>query len=231
MNTRGMNILAFDTTTSACAAAICRGGDVVAERTVAMDRGHAEALIPMLEAILASASLGYSDLDAIAVTRGPGAFTGIRIGLAAARGLALASGLPVVGVTTLEAMAATARAHTERNRIVIVMDTKRRDFFVQAFNRELTPLCDPAVMSGADVASRLAAIDGLAREDCTVAGDGLAQAAALQLNPDIELLPTVTTPAPLCIATLAAGRIAVESLPPTPLYLRPPEARLPTAGP
>ncbi len=231
MNIRGMNILAFDTTTSACAAAICRGGEVLAERTAAMDRGHAEALIPMLEAILASASLGYSDLDAIAVTRGPGAFTGIRIGLAAARGLALASGLPVVGVTTLEAMAATARADTDRNRIVIVMDTKRRDFFVQAFSRELTPLCDAAVMSGADVPSRLAAIDGLAWDDCAVAGDGLAQAAALQLNPDIELLPTVTTPAPLCIAALAAGRIAVATLPPTPLYLRPPEARLPTAGP
>ena len=113
-------ILAFDTTTSACTAAVCDGDTVVAERSVALERGHAEILLPMIEGVLADGSIGYRDLTGIAVTRGPGAFTGIRIGLAAARGLGLATGLPVAGVTTLEALALTAAGHTERQQIAAI---------------------------------------------------------------------------------------------------------------
>jgi tRNA threonylcarbamoyladenosine biosynthesis protein TsaB len=223
-----MMILAFDTTTSACAAAICRDGEVLAERSSAMERGHAEALIPMLGDVLADAKLSYSDLDAIAVTRGPGAFTGIRIGLASARGLALATGLPVIGVTTLEALAATARAQTRRDCIAVIMNTKRRDYFVQVFDRDLSPRSEPAVVAGNEIRAQLGRVDSLNWEYLAIAGDGLTVLEDDLAEGGAELLPAVVTPAPLYIAELATGRSGAA--PPTPIYLRPPEARLPNAG-
>ena len=91
-----MRILAIDTATAACSAALMVGDAIVARRFVAMARGHAESLIPMVEAVLAEAGAAYGDLDLIATTVGPGTFTGLRVGLAAARGLAVAGSLPVV---------------------------------------------------------------------------------------------------------------------------------------
>ena len=98
-------ILAFDTSAAHCAAALLRGGAIVAERIEAMKRGQAERLMPLLEEVLAEAGLGWRDLDALAVGIGPGNFTGIRIAVSAARGLALGLGRPAVGVSTLEAQA------------------------------------------------------------------------------------------------------------------------------
>ncbi len=100
-----MRILALDTATSACSAALWHDGRVCARRLVRMERGQSEALMPMVLDVLAEAGCGFSQLDLLAVTVGPGAFTGLRIGLAAARGMALASGIPCLGVTTLEAVA------------------------------------------------------------------------------------------------------------------------------
>ena len=99
-----MRLLALDTATAACSVALWRDGAVLARRFEAMLRGQSEALMPMVGAVLAEAGCGFKDLDAIAVTVGPGAFTGLRIGLAAARGMALAAELPLIGVTTLEAV-------------------------------------------------------------------------------------------------------------------------------
>jgi tRNA threonylcarbamoyladenosine biosynthesis protein TsaB len=104
-------VLAFDTSAGACSAAVLGGdGTVLARRCEALERGHAERLLPMLRDVLAEAGVEIADLALLAVTIGPGTFTGIRIGLAAARGLALASGLPLVGVTSLEAVAASVPA-------------------------------------------------------------------------------------------------------------------------
>ena len=100
-------ILAFDTSAAHCAAAVLLGGQIVAERVEHMDRGQAERLMPLLEAVLAEAGLGWRGLDAVAVGIGPGNFTGIRIAVSAARGLALGLGRPAVGVSTLEAQAET----------------------------------------------------------------------------------------------------------------------------
>ena len=218
-------ILAFDTTTSACAAAVCDGDAVVAERSVALERGHAEILMPMIEAVLAAAGAGYDTLTGIAVTRGPGAFTGIRIGLAAARGLALATGLPVTGVTTLAAMARTAAAETGRARIAIVMDTKRRDYFVQVFERKGTACADAAVVAPDRLADHFA---GLAGGALAVAGDGLGSVPEGAVPAGAEMLAGVTSPAPLAIAQVARNTPAAT---PVPLYLRAPEARLPAAKP
>ena len=100
-----MKVLAFDTALGACSVAAWSEGEILAARHQRLERGHAEALMPMVEAVRAEAGLAYDEFDLIAVTVGPGTFTGLRIGLAAARGLALASGVALVGLTTLEVVA------------------------------------------------------------------------------------------------------------------------------
>ena len=98
-------VLGFDTSQAHCAAALLRDGAVLAEAREAMARGQAEWLFPLLGALLSDARLGFGDVDAIGVCTGPGTFTGARVGVAAARGLALALGVPAIGVTALEAAA------------------------------------------------------------------------------------------------------------------------------
>lgn len=99
-----MILLAFDTAGPHCAAAVLRGGKVAAARLEPMARGQSERLMPMLEALLAEAGAGWGDLARIGVGTGPGNFTGIRIGVSAARGLAMALGVPAIGVTSTDAL-------------------------------------------------------------------------------------------------------------------------------
>lgn len=101
-------ILAFDTSAAHCAAALLRGGKIVTDRAESMSRGQAERLMPLLEDVLAEAGCTWQDLDAIGVGVGPGNFTGIRISVSAARGLALGLAVPAVGVSGFEAMAELA---------------------------------------------------------------------------------------------------------------------------
>lgn len=219
-----MNVLAFDTTTSACSAAVCRRGEARAARQIQMERGHAEALVPLLDEMLEESGLAYGDLNIIAVTCGPGAFTGIRIGLAAARGLSLALGIPAIGVGTLPAMAATAARESKARTLAIAMNTKRRDLFVQVFDRQLAPLRPAQVCSPNEALTTLARFDDLA-----LSGDGMDLMGAALGDLPIELLREVTSPSPVCIAELALARQAdgATGAPPAPIYLRPPEARRP----
>ena len=101
-------ILAFDTSAAHCAAALLRGDTIVTSRTESMSRGQAERLMPLLEEVLAEAGYSWADLSAIGVGIGPGNFTGIRISVSAARGLALGLGVPAVGVSGFEALAEVA---------------------------------------------------------------------------------------------------------------------------
>ena len=98
-------VLAFDTSAAHCAAALVRGPAVLAARHEPMDRGQAERLLPMLEELMAEAGTGWTALDGIGVVTGPGNFTGVRLAVAAARGLALGLGIPAVGVSIFEALA------------------------------------------------------------------------------------------------------------------------------
>ncbi|MFO1145233.1 MAG: tRNA (adenosine(37)-N6)-threonylcarbamoyltransferase complex dimerization subunit type 1 TsaB [Rhodospirillales bacterium] len=144
-----------------------------------MSRGHAEALLPLLLATLADAGRGFSDLDLLAVTVGPGAFTGLRIGLAAARGLALATGLPCLGVTTLEAVAAAVPASEAGGRpLLVALDSKRGDVYAQVFI-EGEAASEAAVAAPAGLARLLATVPALPAGLLMVAGDAAAVLPAL----------------------------------------------------
>jgi tRNA threonylcarbamoyladenosine biosynthesis protein TsaB len=129
-----VSVLGIDSAGSACSAAVLSGGRVLARRFAAMARGQAEALMPMIAAVLEEAGLAVAALDLIAVTIGPGAFTGLRIGLAAARGLALASGVPALGITSFAAVAAQVPLEGRHGRsLVVALESKRTELYLQAF--------------------------------------------------------------------------------------------------
>ena len=133
-------ILAIDTSAGQCAVALLQGGEVIAHRET-MERGHAECLFPMIEAVLDQAAATYDDLTRIAVCTGPGSFTGLRIGVAAARGLGLGCGIPVIGITRFEALAAgqvgAGQVGTVRLR------GRGQTHYAQDFDDTGAPLGDP----------------------------------------------------------------------------------------
>lgn len=143
-------ILAFDTSAAHCAAALLSGGKIISSRFEEMARGQAERLMPLLEQVLSDGGLGWQDLDAIGVGIGPGNFTGIRISVAAARGLALSLDVPAIGVSSLEAQARNAP------RPVWTLIDARRDHFYAQYLRKYG--CDeaPNLMSAHEVT----ALDG-----------------------------------------------------------------------
>ena len=129
-----MKVLGLDTATSGCSAALWIDGRVTARRAEPMARGQAEALVPMVEAVLADAGLRFTDLDRIAVTVGPGAFTGVRLAVALAQGIALALDRPVLPVSTLAVLAAGAPA-AAGDRIVAAIDARMGEVYLGAFDR------------------------------------------------------------------------------------------------
>ena len=240
-----MKLLAIDTATSACSAALLvggpfrpardvmrAGGRIVAERSAGMARGHAEALMPMVAEVLAAAAAecpnGFADLDLIAVTVGPGAFTGVRIGLAAAGAMAAAAGIPAVGLTTLEVVAAAQPAMGRP--LLVALDAKRADVYCQLFDPVLAPMTAPAAILPADLPARLPAAP------LSLAGDGAAQvAAALEAaGREFHRLPGHDRPEAAVLARLAAARWG-DGPPPAgaplrPLYLRAPDVSPPRRG-
>jgi len=218
-----MKLLAFDTATTGCSAALLADGRIVARRAAAMTRGQSEALMPMIEDVLAEAGAGYADLSALAVTVGPGAFTGLRIGLAAARGLALALRIPLAGVTTLEAVAASVPDDARRGRrLLVALDSKRDDLYAQAFGPDLSALSGPAALFPEALAD-LAAGGG----PLLVAGDAAGRAVAALKDRGIpaEASDAPGVPDAAIVARIAADRpLPPAGSPPSPVYLRPPDA-------
>ncbi len=222
-----MRILALDTTASACSVAVLADGTEVS-RSVTMERGHAEALMPMVRDIMKEAAVGFTDLDSLAVTVGPGAFTGLRIGLAAARGMALAADLPCVGVTSLEAVAEAIGPRERAGRALLVaLDSKRADIFAQLFDPGGAPLGPPVAVA----CDRL--VDMVApRPLVVVAGTAAAAAVAALARAGVEASRAAGSGCPHArdVARLAARRWAAGSIPrqpPTPLYLRAPDTGAP----
>src|SRR5580693_2294869 len=130
-----MRVLAIDTALEACSAAVLdtEQAAVGAHESLPMVRGHAEALIPLIARVLEKAGLDFAALDRVVVTTGPGSFTGLRVGIAAARGIALAAGKPAVGLSTLSAYAAPHMAADETVPVVAAIDARHAHVYLQVF--------------------------------------------------------------------------------------------------
>jgi tRNA threonylcarbamoyl adenosine modification protein YeaZ len=205
-------VLALDTAGSACSVAIARGGQLLVAHRREMRHGHAEALMPMVDAAMREAGLTAQQLDAVAVSLGPGGFTGIRVGLAAAHGIALAANAHLVGVSTFAAVAAPLDGP-----LLVAIDSRRADLYVQ--------LCNPDSESEAVMPDRLG--DWLLGRGVSgpiaIAGDA-AEAAAAALAGRARAVPGSE---PDARGVLAAARkiLATDPQPAAPraLYLRPPD--------
>jgi tRNA threonylcarbamoyladenosine biosynthesis protein TsaB len=216
-----MRVLAIDTALAACAAAVLdteRG--IVASESQSMVRGHAEALIPLLARLMQGAGIAFRDLDRIAVTSGPGSFTGLRVGISAARGIALAADKPAVGVSTLSAYAAPYLAENELIPVVAAIDARHEHVYLQVFGlggrtmiaARLAPLQD-AVRAAAQAPARIVGSAALAVAAGLSAADAAPAAVDARAAPDIAWVARVG-------AALPAGQS-----PPKPQYLRAPDAQ------
>ena len=225
-----MKILALDTATSACSVAVRIDGETVACALEPMTRGQSEALMPMLMGVLGQAKLAVKDVDLIAVTRGPGAFTGLRIGLAAARGLSLASGIPCCGVTTTQAIAAAADdPETPDQTILVALDSKRADIYIQVFGAT-GPLMDhPRAVSLDDLPKLIDELGLVGKVE--VVGDAQDRAISV-LKGEFIKNSALEIPDARFVAGVAE-RIVLSGAPmvePSPLYLRPADAVVPKNG-
>src|SRR5260221_5500701 len=130
-----MLILAIDTALDACAAAVLDidTGRLIAQESQAMKRGHAEALMPLISRVIKAAGIAFAALDRIAVTTGPGGFTGLRVGISAARGIGLAAAKPVIGLSTLAAYAAPFIAADDTLPVVAAVDARHGHIYLQVF--------------------------------------------------------------------------------------------------
>jgi tRNA threonylcarbamoyl adenosine modification protein YeaZ len=214
-----MRILAIDTALEACAAGVIEMPDrVVAQESIAMTRGHAEALMPLIARLMDQTAMAFCDLDRIAVTVGPGSFTGLRVGIAAARGIALAAGKPAVGVSTLAALAAPYLSKDDTRPVVAAVDARHNHVYFEMFGAGGRVLVTPRFMPIGDA---IRAATGAA----VIAGSGAGILAANWPEgtplPAIETRGAASIPA---IARLAAAADAARALP-KPLYLRRPDAR------
>jgi tRNA threonylcarbamoyladenosine biosynthesis protein TsaB len=203
-----VRILAVDTAGARCAAAVVDAGRVEAAESATMTRGHAEALAPMVKRVLASAGVGAADCDRFAVTTGPGSFTGIRVGLAFVRALALATGRPAVGVDRFRAFAAAADAGPDA-RVLVALDSRRGTAFVlECGSGAPDDSGQPEEMEPDALTERIQM-----RPSLPVAGDILDADAAVD---------------PAVLARLAES---ADPAPPRPFYLRPPDAVAARAAP
>jgi tRNA threonylcarbamoyladenosine biosynthesis protein TsaB len=223
-------LLALETATRTQSVALARGDDVCAERVAEGERPGAESLLPLVQAVLAQAGVGLDAVAALAVSIGPGSFTGLRIGLATAKGLAFGTGRPVVPVPTLLALAASAASAGVAGVLAPVLDARRGELYAAAY----APHGDgwrECVRPGLYAPAALAAI--LPRP-CTLVGEGVAvaagalrAAAGVALGP--ELAPRAAEVARLGARLLAAGGgVAAEAL--APRYLRRAEAEAKRTG-
>jgi tRNA threonylcarbamoyladenosine biosynthesis protein TsaB len=147
-----VRVLAIDTALEACSAAILDTDrtDGVTSRSLPMMRGHAEALMPLIAAVMAEAQMDFPDLDRIAVTVGPGSFTGLRVGVAAARGIALAAGKPAVGLTTLAGLAAPFVEADDGTAVLAVINARHDRVYMQLFGPGGQSLVAPRIASTRD---------------------------------------------------------------------------------
>lgn len=218
-----MKLLAIDCSASLCAACI---HDAAADRELGravldLGKGHAEHLAGVVGDAMQAAGVAFADLGAIAVSVGPGSFTGVRVGVSAARGYALALAIPAIGVTTLEALAAEARDLAGPVNVLAALDGGRGELQAAVYGAEGETLFVPAVIA-LDEAVALAD-----KFSVRLAGTAAGQIEAALQASDLVCGPLAATADIGVYARLAARRKPAEK--PRPLYLREPDAK-PQAG-
>ena len=213
-----MKILSVDTALGACSVALLEDDKLLAHIFEPMERGHAERLAPMVDEAMKQAGADFAALGRLAVTTGPGTFTGQRVGLAFMRGLRLALRIPLTGVTTLEAMAVAAMAETGAHKAAAIHDARREEAYLLLRDGEAVAQ-PPVVLAFDEAVARIAAFG-----PCAVAGTGAAT--AHQKLSDDYRLSTIRQPDALWVAKLAQKLPASDGAP-GPLYLRAPDAKLP----
>ena len=220
--------LAVDSAGLACSVAVSLGEEVVAEQRIDTMHGQAEALLPLVDKVMREAGQAPAALDLVVATVGPGSFTGIRAGLAAARGIALATGARLLGVTSFDAVAVRAarRDCSETRFLLVALESRREDLYLQFFDPHGDPLREPAAVMPALFRKAVTATIGA--NSLLIAGDAARRAAAaLAHRPDTAVLEDT---APGAVGTLRAGfrllRLGSTADAPRPLYLRPPDVTL-----
>lgn len=196
-----MLILSLDTSSSAVSIALQDDKNVLAFYEQVMDRGQGEALVPIIQQVLAQAQKEPTEITGVAVAVGPGSFTGVRVGLSTARGIGLALNVPVYGVTNFE-----SSAYDTLKSVKVILDTKRGDYFTQDFDETGHPKGGPTIQSSENLKQYL---------PFTAVGDG-AEKLAEEIGCDVFFK---TTASAVSIGKIAISRID-NPLPPEPLYLR-----------
>jgi tRNA threonylcarbamoyladenosine biosynthesis protein TsaB len=217
-----MLILAIETALDACAAGVLdtEAGHLLAQESEAMKRGHAEALMPLIARVMKASGIAFSDLDRIAVTTGPGSFTGLRVGLSAARGIALAANKPVVGVTTLTAYAAPIVSQNAEHPVISAIDARHDHVYFQAVRGNGSSLVPPRVapIEEALGASKFGAAY-LVGNAARMLADRWPADAPPPFKVDAQAAPDIAW-----VAWLGAA-VSPNTAPARPFYLRAPDAK------
>ena len=217
-----MLVLAIDCALDACSAAVLdsAAGAIVASQSRIMARGHAEAVMPLVARVMDEAAVEFSALGRVAVTVGPGSFTGLRVGIAAARGIALAAGKPAVGLSTLTAYAAPHMATDETVQVVAAIDARHAHVYLQVFGLGGRTHTAPRLSPLAEAVRAAAAV-----RSCIVGSAAQSVVAGLS---DTDPGPTAVDarPAPDIAWVARMGAVVAEAKsPPKPQYLRAPDAQ------
>lgn len=216
-----MNILALDTCTEMCSAAVLKNGELF-EQHVLTQRGHSEQILSMIDAVLADANISMKQIDVLAFGRGPGSFTGVRVGVGVAQGIAFAREIPVVPVSTLAAVAQRAIDEYDASQIAVAMDARMGEIYAANFIEENglavasdeEQVCPPATFSPVN-------------EVCFAAGTGWQEYAETLdqqfkgkiQGEDRQLLPTAAAIAKLASHEAEKGNTLMPEQA-VPVYLR-----------
>ncbi|MCX5494899.1 tRNA (adenosine(37)-N6)-threonylcarbamoyltransferase complex dimerization subunit type 1 TsaB [Kaistia dalseonensis] len=211
-----MILLAIDTARENCAVGLSIDGVVIVRERM-IGKGHAEVLMPEIAALMAEADVKPTQIDRIAVSVGPGSFTGLRVGISAARGFGLVTGAPVIGISTLRAHACAARIERDRlgrpaKPILALMRARDDEFYMQAFNADAEPIEPPVVASLDSVVARVLE-GGFDIAGAAIEHEGIAPPLHVRSAPDIR-----------AVIALGLALDAAEN-PPRPLYVKPPDAQ------
>ena len=219
-----MLILAIDTALDACAEAVLDtdAGKLIAQESQAMKRGHAEALMPLIARVMKASGIAFAALDRIAVTTGPGSFTGLRVGLSAARGIALAAAKPAVGLTTLTAFAAPFVGENNPHPVLSAIDARHDHVYFQLVSGDGGSLVKPKVAPIEEVlaASRFGA-PHLVGNAAGILADRWPADAPAPIKVDVQPAPDINW-----VAWVGAA-VNPETAPAKPYYLRAPDAKPP----